>query len=46
MSANTVKASFMSIIGKNIEKKHISIKQGQWVMICCVVDTVLLSLYF
>uniref|UniRef100_A0A673G2E3 C3/C5 convertase n=1 Tax=Sinocyclocheilus rhinocerous TaxID=307959 RepID=A0A673G2E3_9TELE len=30
MSAETVKASFMSVMGKSIEKKQITIKQGKW----------------
>ncbi|RXN07328.1 complement factor B-like protein [Labeo rohita] len=30
MSSDTVKASFMSVVGNNIEQKLITIKQGQW----------------
>uniref|UniRef100_A0A8C1WNM0 C3/C5 convertase n=1 Tax=Cyprinus carpio TaxID=7962 RepID=A0A8C1WNM0_CYPCA len=30
MSADTVKANFMSVMGKSIEKKQITIKQGKW----------------
>ncbi|XP_042566890.1 complement factor B-like [Cyprinus carpio] len=30
MSAETVKASFMSVVEKSIEKKQITIKQGKW----------------
>uniref|UniRef100_A0A672PDF8 Complement factor b, like n=1 Tax=Sinocyclocheilus grahami TaxID=75366 RepID=A0A672PDF8_SINGR len=30
MSAETVKASFMSVVGNSIEKKQITIKQGKW----------------
>ncbi|XP_026051750.1 complement factor b, like isoform X2 [Carassius auratus] len=30
MSAETVKASFMSVIGQSIKKKLITIKQGKW----------------
>ncbi|XP_016377010.1 complement factor B-like [Sinocyclocheilus rhinocerous] len=30
MSAETVKASFMSVVGSSIEKKQITIKQGKW----------------
>ncbi|XP_043077996.1 complement factor B-like [Puntigrus tetrazona] len=30
MSAETVKASFMSIMGKIVERKDITIKQGKW----------------